>query len=83
MRSIQEMFQWLKDNVTSHDFEMTNKSIIGKRKYKTRSFSNFRLTYLTKSNEVSCKALSYASNTIRFSNDDDLICHLGCMASTH
>lgn len=82
MRNQIEMYNYLKDIITSHSISMKGNKIIAKRKYKIGdSFASFIISYL-KNGEASVKCTSYPSRTLRFNNDDDLICHLGCMASS-
>ena len=82
MRNQSEMFNYLKELLTSHTLEVKNNTIIGKRKYIIGdSFSSFIITYLKNNNSVSVRSTSYKGNTMRYNNDDDIICLLGSMAS--
>lgn len=81
MKNINEMYEYLKEHIKSHSFEIVDNSIIAKRNYKSRSFASFKLTYLKKSNEISFKNTSFESHTLRFANEEYLISHLGCVAS--
>lgn len=81
MKNQQELFQYLKDNINSHTLEIKGNMITGKRLYKTRSFSNFKITFLKNSNEVSIKNTSHKSYTMRFTDEGYLLCHMGCMVS--
>lgn len=81
MRNINEMYTYLKENLTSHTLEIKNNIIIAKKKQHSGRFSSFKLRYLKQSNEVSYKSTSYSSITLKFNNDKDLICQLGSVAS--
>ena len=82
MRTQKEMFDYLKENLTSHTVQMKNNTIVAKRKFRIGdSFSSFILTYLKNSNQVSVRSTSYKGITIRYSNDNDMFCQLGSMAN--
>lgn len=82
MKTQQEMFNYLKENLISHKVTVKDNKIIAKRKYKIGdSFSSFRITYL-KNDGVSIKGTSYPCRTMRYDNDEDLLCLIGSMGST-
>lgn len=82
MRNQIEMYNYLKDVITSHSISIEDNKIIAKRKYRIGdSFASFIITYL-KNGKISVKCTSYPSKTLRFNNDNDLINHLGCMSSS-
>ena len=80
MRTQIEMYDYLKENVSSHNLKITDNVIVGKKRIKSRSFSSFKITYL-KNGEVSIKSTSYPSRTIRYSNEKDLFCHMGSFSN--
>ncbi len=73
-----EMFNYLKKNLTSHTVEMEGNKILGKRLIKSRSFSNFKITFLKNKNEVSIT--TYHGRTLRYNNHDDLFCLMGAFS---
>lgn len=81
MKNINEMYEYLKEHVKSHSFEIADNNIVAKRNYKSRSFASFKLTYLKKSNQIAFKNISFESYTLRFSNEKELLCQLGSVAS--
>ena len=80
MRNIIEMYHYLKKHLSSHTVEISDNTIIAKRLIKTRSFASFKLTYLKNINEISYRGMTNNSCTLRFKNDEDLICQLGSVA---
>lgn len=70
----EEMVEYLIKNINSHRLEVDGNKILGKRLYKSRSFSNFKITFL-KSGEVSITA--YKGVTLRYDNERDLFNMMG------
>lgn len=72
--TINEMFQYLNKNIHSHVVEIDGNKIIGERLIKSRSFSNFKITFL-KSGEVSIT--TFHGRTLKYNNEQDLFNMMG------
>lgn len=73
-----EMFGFLKENLSSHSVEIQENKIIAKRLINSRSFASFKLTF-KKNGTVSL--LTTGGRTLNYSDVNDLFCVMGSFSS--